>query len=209
MKIYDISVSLSDQTPVYEGDPRIQVTPDSRLSKGDSSNVSTLTFGSHSGTHVDPPFHMLQDGITIDQVPLDCMIGECFVCDLGDVPAIGMAELEAANIPDGVERIIFKSRNSDLWKDSDFQKDFTYLAPDGADWIAKKGIRLVGIDYLSVDKFHSGTHPAHCRLMDAGIIIVEGLCLLNVPSGKYTLVCLPLKIKGGDGGPARAVLIEH
>jgi arylformamidase len=208
VKIYDISVPISSETPIYPGDPPILVTPESRIALGESSNVSLLQFGSHTATHIDPPFHMREDGETIDQVPLDSLIGECLVLDVGDVQSIGVAELESANIPKGTQRIIFKSRNSAFWHDTAFHEDFTYLAPDGAEWLVEWGMRLVGIDYLSVDRYHSGSHPAHSRLIDAGVVIVEGLYLADVPEDKYTLICLPLKIKNGDGGPARAVLMK-
>jgi arylformamidase len=208
VKVLDISVPISAETPVYAGDPHVKITPDSRIASGGSSNVSILEFGSHTATHVDPPYHMLDDGIKIDELSLDAFIGECLVCDVGDVRSIGAAELDSAGIPAGTERIIFKSRNSELWKDTEFHEDFTYLAPDGADWLLARGIRLVGVDYLSIDKFHSVTHPTHCRLLGAGVAVVEGLCLLDVPADTYTLVCLPLRIKDGDGAPARAVLLK-
>jgi len=209
MKIYDISVPISNDMPIYQGDPGVEITPVSRISAGDSANVSLLKFGDHTGTHIDPPFHFLENGLTIDQLPLERLIGECLVCAMGDTEEIGAAELEQAKIPTGTKRILFKTRNSALWSDSAFHKDFTHLNADGADWLVERGMEVVGIDYLSVDRFKSGNHPVHCRLIGAGITIIEGVCLADVPEGIYELICLPLKIKGGDGGPSRAVLIER
>lgn len=209
MTIYDISVSISDRTPVYPGDPGIELTPVSRISAGEGANVSLLSFGTHTGTHIDPPYHFLEDGLKTDEVPLDLLIGKCLVCPLETAAAIGIDELEAAGIPDGTERILFKTRNSAFWEDPEFRKDFTYLDPAGANWLIERGIRLVGIDYLSVDRFKSGTHPSHLELLRAGVAIIEGINLAEVSRGSYTLVCLPLKIAGGDGGPARAVLISE
>lgn len=208
MRIYDISVAISEEMPVYTGDPEIKITPDSRISAGDSANVSVLTFGSHTGTHIDPPFHFIESGKTIDQLPLDLLIGKCLVCPIEDPKVIGVPELEAAAIPEGTERILFKTRNSELWNQREFTQDFVYLAEDAAEWLLERGIRLIGIDYLSVDRYKSGTHPTHLVLLRAGAVIIEGLDLRSVPAGTYTLVCLPLKIAGGDGGPSRAVLLS-
>lgn len=207
MKYYDISIPISSETPIYEGDPGVEITPVSRISAGQGANVSLLKMGDHTATHIDPPYHFMEDGLTVDELPLDYLIGECVVRDFGDVAAIGATELESANIPAGTKRILFKTRNSTMWNNPEFQKDFTYLDPSGADWIIEQGILLAGIDYLSIDHFKSGTHPSHIKLLTAGVIIVEGLCLLDVPEGNYNLVCLPLKIKRGDGGPARAILM--
>jgi arylformamidase len=206
--IYDISVTISTDTPVYEGDPGIVIKPASSIAAGDSANVSLLQFGAHTGTHVDPPSHFYNDGVTVDQLPLDVLVGECLVCPIENADAIGVDELESANIPEKIERILFKTKNSNLWGDSTFHRDFVYLSPEGADWLLDRGIKLIGIDYLSIEKFHSGTHATHLRLLGHGVIVVEGLNLEAVSGGEYTLVCLPLKIKAGDGAPARAILIK-
>jgi arylformamidase len=208
MKIYDISVTLSDRTPIYPGDPRIEIVPESRISAGDSANLSTLRFGSHTGTHVDPPFHFVSNGATIDRVSLYTLFGECLVCRIDDPDSIRVAELERADIPDGTKRIIFKTRNSDLWESPAFAETFVFLNPEAAEWLIRRGLQVVGIDYLSVDPFKSATHPTHTALLNAGVAIIEGLDLRGVPQGTYTLACLPLKIAGGDGGPSRAILIE-
>lgn len=214
--IYDLSIPISPDMPVYPGDPSAEVTPASRISQGAGANVSILRFGSHTGTHVDPPFHFIEGGATVDELPLDVLVGECLVHKV-ESPVIRIEDLEG--IPQGTERIIFKTGNSDLWRAAGastpirrgkpgFQTDYTYLDPDAAEWLIKLGIRLVGIDYLSIEKLKSGTHPTHTRLLQAGVVIVEGLDCSGVPEGMYTLVCLPLKIKGGDGAPARAILMK-
>lgn len=205
--IYDITVTISPESPVYPGDPQIEVTPVSRISAGAGANVSVLRLGTHTGTHVDPPFHFIEGGLTIDRVPLEILVGECHVVPVPDVPAITTAELQVAKIPEGTERVLLKTRNSDLWRKPGFQTDYTYLEPDAADWLVGRGVKLVGTDYLSIERLKSGSHPTHTRLLGSGVVIVEGLDLADVPGGIYTLVCLPLKILDGDGGPARAILI--
>jgi arylformamidase len=206
--IHDITVAISSDMPVYPGDPEVRVMPVSRISEGAGANVSALMLGSHTGTHVDPPYHFIQDGAKLDEIPLDMLVGECWVCDMGQAACIGISELEVARIPAGTERILFKTPNSGFWSEREFRADFTYLDPEAAGHLVEQGIRLVGVDYLSVDKFRSGGHATHLRLLASGVVVVEGLDLRAVPQGMYTLVCLPLKVAGGDGGPARVILIE-
>lgn len=208
MKIYDISLTISENTVLYPGDPPVEITPMSRISAGDSSNLSTISFGSHTGTHVDPPFHMISDGSTVEQTPLDLLYGKCLVCPISDETAVTVRELEEAGIEEGTKRIIFKTRNSDLWDCPEFSKDFVYVEPAAAEWLLQRDVQVIGVDYLSVDPPHSGTHPAHFLLLNSRVVIIEGLDLRGVPPGTYTLACLPLKIAGGDGGPARAILID-
>lgn len=209
MRIYDISVPISPQTVIYPDDPDVRISHVSSISAGGEVNISEICLGSHTGTHVDPPSHMLENGLTVDQLPLDRLIGNCLVCRMDVTSEIGIAELEAAEILHGTERILFKTRNSELWNRPEFSSDFIHLSSEAAGWLVKRGINLVGIDYLSIDAFGSDTLPAHRKLLEAGIIIVEGLDLSAVSEGMYTLVCLPLKILNGDGGPARAILISH
>lgn len=206
--IHDISVLISEDTPVYPGDPEIEITAASSMAKGDSANVSILRFGSHTGTHIDPPRHMIEGGKTVDLLPLDALVGECFVCVMLETHAIDAAALQAAQIPVGTLRILFRTRNSKMWADREFHEDYTYLTPDAAEWLVERGIRLVGVDYLSVERFHSGQHGAHLRLLNSEVVIVEGVDLRGIVQGMYSLVCLPLRIKDGDGSPARAILID-
>ena len=203
--IYDLSIRITPDMPVWPGDVNAEITPASRISQGAGANVSILRFSTHVGTHVDPPLHFIDGGMTVDQLPLDALVGECLVHKVDSPQVIAIADLEG--IPAGTERIIFKTRNSDLWHKPGFQTDYVYLDPDAAEWLVKRGIRLVGTDYLSVDKMKSG-HLTHTCLLQAGVVIIEGLDCSEVPEGTYTLVCLPLKIKGGDGAPARAILIK-
>ncbi len=208
MRIHDISLTISEDLAVYTGDPVVEIDPVSRISRGDGANVSLLKFGSHTGTHVDAPFHFVEGGVTIDHVPLDVLVGECYVCEIASSEAITVSELESCGLPEGCRRVLFKTSNSRLWEEEHFRTDFVYLEPDAAGWLVDRGVRLVGIDYLSVDRFKSGTHPTHLRLLGSGVVAVEGLDLRGVARGTYFLVCLPLKIRDGDGAPARAILLE-
>jgi len=205
--IYDISIPIREGMVVWPGDTPVEITPTSRISEGAGSNVSVLRLSTHAGTHVDPPRHFVEGGGTVDRLPLDALIGECFVCEIADETAIRVEHLEAARIPDGIERILFRTRNSGLWREPEFRTDFTYLEPDAADWLVRRGMRLVGIDYLSVGEFKHG-HPTHVRLLEAGVVVLESLDLSEVAGGTYMLVCLPLRIADGDGSPARAVLVR-
>jgi arylformamidase len=209
MKIHDISVPISPDMPVYQGDPAVQVTPVSRTAQGAGSNCSMLCFGTHTGTHVDPPFHFVESGIKVDELPLSTLVGDCLVYCVEEGPVILRQQLESRPIPEGTERILFKTGNSALWQQKEFQTHFTYLSPEAAELLVDRGIKLIGIDYLSIDQFKSPGHATHHRLLGAGVIVLEGLDLSQVEEGTYTLICLPLKIQDGDGGPARAILIER
>ncbi len=206
--IHDISVYISEDIPVYSGDPNVEIISANSMDKGGSSNVSILKLGTHTGTHVDPPLHMIQGGSAVDLMPLNILIGDCFVCKMLNVPFVNQEMLEAADIPKHTERILFHTNNSNRWAEKTFFSDYTYLTPDGADWLVSHDIKLVGIDYLSIEQFHSGHHGAHLRLLEKGIVIIEGVDLRNIEQGIYQLICLPLRIKDGDGSPARAILID-
>ena len=204
MKIYDITVPLSDDLPVYPGDPKVEIEPVARLARGDAANVSRITMSTHSGTHLDAPRHFMDHGISIDHLPLSLFIGAALLAEISGVRAIGRNEL--AQLPlEGVERLLLKTDNSRLWDQPGFSEDFAHLTMDGAGYLVEMGIRLVGIDYLSVESF-AGKGEVHRLLLGKGVVILEGLNLTGVPPGNYELISLPLKIKGGDGGPVRAVL---
>jgi arylformamidase len=208
MRIYDISVPISAHMPVYQGDPGVEIADWSSLSKGNSANVSFLHLGAHTGSHVDAPAHFIPGGRRIDALPLDVLIGPARVVRVPDeMTEIGPDLIAPSNLA-GVERVLFHTRNSAFWEEPDFRRDFTYLVPEAAQRLIEMGVRLVGIDYLSVEKFKSGDHKTHLTLLSNNIVIVEGLDLREVPAGDYELICLPLKIAGGsgDGAPARAVL---
>jgi len=208
MPIYDVTVPIRANMPVYEGDPGVKIEPWSAFAKGDSSNVSMLNFGAHTGTHVDAPAHFIEGANTIDKLPLETLIGPARVLK---VPEATM-EIDAGFIAgcdlDGVERLLFCTRNSSFWNGEGFRRDFTHLLPEAAQLLVDRGIRLVGTDYLSIEKFHSGQHRTHITLLSKNVVIVEGLNLSGVPAGDYELICLPLKIAAGagDGAPARVVL---
>jgi arylformamidase len=207
-RIYDISLDVAAGGVVYPGNPPIAIELQQALARGDGANVSTLSFGSHTATHVDAARHFFDDGQTVDALPLDRLIGECLVIELDDsVMVIGMHELQQHDLA-GAKRVLFKTRNSRLLqRRAEFVKDYTYLAPEAADHLVRLGVELVGVDYLSVEQFKSGHHRTHRALLEAEVVIIEGLALRDVPPGRYELICLPLKLAGLDGAPARAVLI--
>ena len=209
MKIYDISVPISATMPVYPGDPAVSIEPVMQIAKGDVANVSRLSFGNHTGTHLDPPVHFVPGGATVDQLDLNVLYGPVRVIDMAHIEKeITADDLERAKLPPHAVRILCKTRNSELWERQGFQKDFVAFAWDAAQWFVDHHIQLVGIDYLSAEPFGVSEPKTHRTLLGAGIVIVEGLNLRNVAPGDYTLACLPLKIEHGDGGPARAILIQ-
>lgn len=208
MPIYDISIPISEEMPVYPGDPAVTIEPFLQIAKGDLANVSRLSFGNHTGTHIDPPVHFIPGAKTVDQLDLDALYGSARVVDMTHVEQVITADaLERAKLPPRIERILFKTRNSGLWAKPGFQENFVAFAADGAEWLVARGARLVGIDYLSAEAFDASEPFAHRILLGAGVIIVEGLNLTPIAPGEYTLACLPLKVKNGDGAPARAILI--
>jgi arylformamidase len=206
-KLFDISVPVKNGGVVYPGNPEIHIELQQDMSRGGSSNVSLLTIGSHTGTHVDAPLHMIPGGAGIDGVPLDALIGPALVIAFDDdVMAVTEAYLRSQPIA-GHQRVLLKTRNSRFIRERDFHRDYTYLAPDGAEYLVSLGVRLVGIDYLSIEQFHSGHHRTHKTLLSRGVAIVEGLDLSEPPAGEYELYCLPVLLNGVDGAPARAVLV--
>jgi arylformamidase len=206
MRFYDITVPISNQLPVYPGDPPVQVTPVQSWEAGDGVCVSHLSLTTHIGTHIDPPAHFLRAGRTVDQLSLDSLIGPCRVVETGEIDVIDAAWL--AGIPwEGVRRLLFKTKNGRFWpEDSTFHPNYVYLEPDAAQLLVSRGVCLVGIDYLSVEKFDFEDPETHRTLLAGEVVIVEGLDLRHVPAGDYQLFCLPLRIASGDGAPARVVL---
>jgi len=210
MKIYDITVPTSEDTPVYAGDPNVEITIVNSIEKGDAANVSRLCFGAHTATHVDAPVHFIEGERRVHELELEKLLGKCRVVEIDEtVMAIGANHI--VNL-EGVERVLFKTRNSDFWNDlsQGFRKDFTYIEPEAAKKLVGLGIKLVGIDYLSVEKFGAETFDTHITLLEKEVVIIEGLDLREVTAGDYELICLPLKIVGGagDGAPARTILRE-
>jgi arylformamidase len=210
-RIFDVSLPIDERLLVWPGDPPIEIEPASRISKGDAANVSQLHLGSHTGTHIDPPFHFIDGAPTIEALPIDALVGEAFVADLTSASSrIGAADLDSLGIDQNVSRLLLKTKNSERWAmmPMEFPNDFTSLGTDGAEWIVERGIRLVGIDFLGIEARGAEGHPTHKTLLQQGVVIVEGLDLSQVDPGTYQLVCLPLRIVGGDGAPARAILIR-
>jgi len=206
-RIYDISVPIRSGGLVYPGNPEIDISLQQAVAKGASANVSNIRFGSHTGTHADAARHFFDDGQPVDKIPLERLIGPALLVSFGDkVLSVGAAELREHDVK-GHKRILIRTRNSALLSQKEFVKDYTYLAPDGAQYLVDLGVELVGVDYLSIEQFHSGHHRTHRTLLGHAVVIVEGLDLSAPPPGEYQFICLPLRIEGCDGAPARAVLI--
>jgi arylformamidase len=197
--------------PVWPGDPPVQIERVSSINEGDPANLTRLSLGAHTGTHIDAPYHFFEEGLKVDQLPLSTFIGSAHVLEVyhkeGTITATDLANL---GLPSTVQRLLIKTDNSYLWEGGllEFEKDFVHLGGDAARWIVKRGIKLIGVDYLSVDSFDSGDKVAHHTLLEAGVVIIEGLNLSHVAQGVYQLYCLPLKIADSDGAPARVVLIK-
>jgi len=207
MNLFDITVPIRAGMQVYQGDRGVKIDSWSAFAKGDSSNVSILNFGAHTGTHVDAPAHFIEGARRIDALSLEVLIGPARVIRVGDeVSEIGAEFVRSCDLQT-VERVLFRTRNSGFWNEG-FRKDYTHLLPEAAHILVDQGVKLVGTDYLSIEKFQSGHHKTHLTLLSHSVVIVEGLNLSAVAEGDYELICLPLKIGdgAGDGAPARAVL---
>lgn len=205
MKIYDVSVAISPSMPVYPGDPAVGVEQTSRIAAGDVANVTRLNLGAHTGTHVDAPRHFIENAMTVDQIPLNLLMGRARVVEV-TATSIGPAELDEFDFNED-SRVLFKTRNSYLWGEQrEFYKEFVHLTKEAAERLVEHGVKVVGIDYLSVEKFGFEVPDVHRTLLGNGTIIIEGLDLREVEPGDYEMICLPMKIEGGDGAPARVVL---
>jgi arylformamidase len=205
--IYDVSLPIVNGGLVYPGNPEIAISPQQQISEGASSNVSLLSFGSHTGTHVDAQKHILDGGLAVDALHLDVLMGPAILIAVpDDAPAVTESLLRAHDLT-GQQRVLIRTRNSGFIRQREFVRDYTYLAPDGAEYLVSLGVRLVGIDYMSIEQFHSGHHMTHRTLLGRGVVIVEGLDLSVPPPGRYDLRVLPLRLAGLDGAPARAVLV--
>lgn len=213
MPIYDVTVPLSNELPTWPSDPAVEITDWRSLSAGDAANVSNLNLGAHTGTHVDAPAHFIEGAAKVESLPLDALIGVAQVIAVPeDVYAID-EEFVRKHYAPGVERVVFKTRNSAFWSEPDpqFHTDFTYLDLPAAKWLVEKRIKLVGIDYLSIEKYASEKHETHLALLSRGVVILEGLNLTGIEPGNYELICLPLRLRSnkGDGAPARVVLRKN
>jgi len=231
MQWYDVSLPIHTGMPTWPGDPPPEVRHLADLRRGDAANVSWIGLGVHTGTHIDAPAHFLAGGATVDALSLDDLVGPCTVAHVPVEALITATDLDALSLPSGVSRLLLKTANSSCRTEraaaqhpaaaashrncpsrgpvpEAFRRDFVSLAEDGARWIVERGLTLVGIDYLSVEAYQvPSDHSVHHTLLTAGVIVVEGLTLAKVPPGEYILVCLPLKLIGLEGAPARAILL--
>ncbi len=209
MRIHDISLLISETLPVWPGDPPVRITQPQHLERGDEATVSHLEMGAHTGTHVDAPAHFIAGGATVEALDLNLLVGPALVVHALEADALTAEVLEGLDIPPGTQRVLFRTRNSDLWArgETAFARDFVAVTADGARWLVERDVRLIGVDYLSVAPFGDAV-PTHETLLRAGVVIVEGLDLSRIAPGIYQLVCLPLKIAGAEGAPARAILME-
>jgi arylformamidase len=205
--IYDISLPISNDLPVWPGDTPVAV---GGREPGVASRVSRITLSCHAGTHVDAPAHFLTDGATVDQLPLDVLVGPAWVAYLPGPDPITADRLAAAGIPDGPIRLLLRTDNS-IGKSArrDFDRAYIAMTADAGAWLLARGMSLIGVDGPSVDPFDAVDSPLHYALLSAGVVIVENLDLTDIAPGGYRLACLPLRIVGADGAPARVVLIRE
>ena len=207
-RVHDLSIPVRTGGLVYPGNPEIVIEPQQAISQGAGANVSRISFGSHTGTHVDAAKHFFDSGQTVDQIPLHHLVGPALLIGVEEsLVSVGASDLERHDLRDH-KRILIRTRNSAYLSDPAFHRDYTYLAPDGAEYLVSKGIELVGVDYLSIEQFHSGHHRTHRTLLENDVVIVEGLSLGGIPPGEYDFICLPLRLEGIDAAPARAILLE-
>ncbi len=205
MKLIDVTLRLSPALPTYPGNAPFQIEPVKRVADGASSNVSVLRVGTHAGTHVDAPRHFFDQGAGVDALPLEILIGRTRVIELPTRRAIGPDAFARIDLRDDI-RLLIRTLNSTLWQSKEFTSEFAALTEAGARYLVDQGLKLVGIDYLSIEEFKKPGAPAHHVLLSSGVIVVEGLNLLDVEPGIYDMYCLPLAVVGGDGAPARVVL---
>jgi len=205
MKLYDITLTISESTITWPRDPKVSIQKTRLISKGNSCNVSELKFGSHCGTHIDAPYHFEENGIKIDQIPLDYLIGDVTVFNIKNKEKIDLEDIKSLKL-NNINRVIFKTINSTYWKLPEFKSDFVYLTKEAARYLVDSSIKLVGIDYLSIEKYGNKGADTHHTLLKNGIVVIEGLDLSEVEAGNYELIALPLKIKDCDGSPARVIL---
>jgi arylformamidase len=207
-RIYDISLTFEPGMLIFEGDPPFRVHDTYLIARGDPYNLSTLSFGSHTGTHMDAPRHFLDSGLSVDELPLNHFYGPARVLEIPDKAAINAEDLRPFQVQRG-EILLLKTRNSLFVREPQFRRDFSYLTLDAAQYLAASEILTVGIDYLSLEKFGSQDFSIHQTLLGNNIVILEGLVLTEVPAGNYQLIALPVKIKDGNGSPLRAILVQE
>ncbi|MFO8011579.1 MAG: cyclase family protein [Dehalococcoidia bacterium] len=205
--LYDISMSIYAGMLTWPGNPRFSLDKVKSIADGDSSNISLLRIGTHTGTHVDAPRHFINTASGVDSINPTILVGPARLVQLPEAELIDRRLLSSFDLA-GVSRLLLGTRNSALLHQSQHTPEYAYLTEDGAEYLVEKGIKLIGIDYLSIEQFRSPGHVTHRVLLEAGLVIVEGLDLSCIPPGEYELICLPLKLKDADGAPARALLRE-
>jgi arylformamidase len=205
MKLIDVTVPLDANLPTYPGNTPFSLEAIQRIASGDHANTSTLHMSAHAGTHVDAPRHFFEGRPGVDMLPLDLMLGRTRVVEVNSRSGIGAEQLTGLDLSDDV-RILFKTSNSRLWGTPEFHTGYVGVTASGAEHLIAHGIKVVGVDYLSVEEFKKPGAPAHHVLLGGGAIVIEGLNLRDVEPGIYDMLCLPLRVVGADGAPARVVL---
>ncbi len=205
MKLIDVSVPLDASLPTYPGNTPYSLEAVKRIARGDSSNVSTLHLSAHSGTHVDAPRHFFDAAPGVDALPLDMLVGRARVIEVTSRAGVGVDDLAGVDLSEEL-RVLIRTPNSRLWGSAEFHQDYVGLREEGARFLVDRGIKVVGIDYLSVEEFKKPGAPAHHVLLGGGVIVIEGLNLRDVDPGVYEMFCLPLKAVASDGAPARVIL---
>ncbi|MDH5607681.1 MAG: cyclase family protein [Anaerolineae bacterium] len=209
MRTYDVTLTITPDLVVWPEDPPVDIQRVSKIEEGAAANVTRINISVHTGTHIDAPFHFLEDGGTVEDISIDLLTGRSYVLHLPEADSITKDMVENSSIPPRTKRVLFRTKNSEIWAkkkfDGAFKKDYVALEADAAEYLIKRGVKLVGVDYLSVAPF-TDLVATHEVLLSAGVVIVEGLDLSEVDQGRYSLYCLPLKIAGSDGAPARVIL---
>jgi arylformamidase len=207
--IHDVTVPITNTMPVWPSDPPVKLTPQSHLSRDKSHTVrlTSIQMGSHTGTHIDAPWHFVENGRQLNQIRIETLVGKATVFELPNVRSIGRENVERLPFS-GVERVLFKTENSKHWNDGRFFEEFVSLEPEAAQVLVDRGVKLVGIDYLSIDKYKSEKHPTHFVLLERNVVILEGLNLSAVAPGEYDMVALPLNLQEADGAPTRVILVS-
>lgn len=209
MKIYDVSMPIKNNMLVWPGDPDVSIEVKATV-KEDGYRQSHLSFGNHTGTHVDAPSHFLEGGKSIDSIDSKKLMGDCVVVDLMNLDHLEIHPSDISDIPlASGSRILFKTGNFKFLKGNVFPDKYISLSLEGAEYLVQKGVYLVGIDFLGIEKRDNPGHPVHKTLLKAGIVNVEGLDLSEVSAGEYKIYCLPLKVEGADGSPARVFLVKN
>ena len=209
MRLYDISLPISKDLPVWPGDPAVSLVMTGSILNGDKCNITQLQMGTHAGTHIDAPYHFFKDGATVDAIPIETLVGPCLVVELDSDTLIEKKDFLKCNL-NGHSRILFKTKNSEQWAKNitSFNTDYVALGIEAAQYLVEINTLLIGIDYLSIESFHSDDNPVHKLLLKNNITILEGLNLSKVEAGVYELICMPLKLQGSEGAPARVLLRE-